>query len=301
MSSGKHEKLRHGLLKNYLVCLTLLLPYVCASVQGWKHDSIDGMFSSEATDPLVSSQQVYRLNVTERTWTFLSLIQSKKRANTKTQYWYSDLSMLILRRPRGSNENWSCESCIVQGCSRCCTCEIFLDPCNEYICVPFSYGTQARGTLQGNPFRVTLYSSSTVAASVETRNAVQSHILLELLHRKLLGMNHKIQYSVAQNCVLLCIHGKDCLYFMVLNGASDRYLSLRLSMDLKKGMKLAHGCSGDTFDVPPRTQKIIMVALSDGTDSAAASVSFSYVCDTIRDRFVQTFVDNVNGYWENTV
>jgi hypothetical protein len=31
----------------------------------------------------------------------------------------------------------------------------------------------------------------------------------------------------------------------------------------------------------PQTQQIIMAALSDGTNSAAPSVSFSYVCDTI--------------------
>jgi hypothetical protein len=102
-----------------------------------------------------------------------------------------------------------------------------------------------------------------------------------MLHQKLLGMNRKIDYPVAQNCVLLCIHVKDCLYFMVVNGASDRYLSLRLLVDTRKGMKLVYGCSGDTFDVSPQSQKIIMVALSDGTDSAAPSVSFSYVCDTI--------------------
>jgi hypothetical protein len=137
--------------------------------QGWKYASIDGMFSCEATDPLVSSQQVYCLNVSKRTWAFISVIQPKKRANTKTQYWYSDLSMVILKRPRGTDDDWSCEDCIVQGCSRCCSCKILLDPSNEYVCVPFSHGAPTCGSLQDNPFRVTLYSSSTVCASPKQR------------------------------------------------------------------------------------------------------------------------------------
>ncbi len=131
------------------------------------------MFSCEATDPLVSSQQVYCFNVSERTWAYISVMQPKKRANTKTQYWYSDLSMVILRRPRGTDEDWSCQDCIVQGCSRCCSCEILLDPCDEYVCVPFSHGAHTRGSLQDNPFRVTL---------------------LKMLHQKLFGMNRKIDY-----------------------------------------------------------------------------------------------------------
>jgi hypothetical protein len=84
---------------------------------------------------------------------------------------------------------------------------------------------------------MTLYISYTVYASPETRNA-GCHILLKMLHQKILGMNRKIDYAIAQNCVLLCLHGKDCLYFMVLNGASDRYLSLLLLVDTRKGMKL---------------------------------------------------------------
>jgi hypothetical protein len=127
------------------------------------------MFSCEATDPLVSSQQVYCLNVSKHSWAFISVIQPKKRANTKTQYWYGNLSMVILKQPRGTDDDWSREDCIVQGCSRCCSCKILLDPSNEYVCVPFSHGAPTCGSLQENPFRVTLYSSSTVCASPRQR------------------------------------------------------------------------------------------------------------------------------------
>lgn len=151
----------------------------------------------------------------------------------------------------------------------------------EYVCIPFSYGTQKRGGSQTSPFRAALYSSEMVDFAAEAKDNVNSHLILQLLHRELLQSQKRVQYPVAEKGVLLCIHEQDCLYFVLLNAASDCYLSLRLTVDVTKGMILAHGCSGDTFDLPPSSQKIAMVAMSDGTDSAAASVTFSYVCDTM--------------------
>jgi len=266
------------------------------ATQGWKHTSMDGTFQNATPEPLVSSLQLYRLAVSERTWAFISLIQPKKRANTKTQYWYGDLSMLILKRRRGPNNSWSCESSAIQGCSRSCTSEIFLDPSNEYVCLPFSYHGRTGGRSHGGPFRVTLYSSCEVSISAEKRDAVVSRIVLELLHRELLKMDHKVHYPIAKKGLLLCIHGRDCLYFVVLNAAEDSYLSLRLSLDVKKGMVLAYGRSGDTFDVSPRSQKIAMVALSDGTDSASVSVTFSYACDTIATDTPKQSASTWNGH-----
>jgi hypothetical protein len=122
------------------------------------------------------------------------------------------------------------------------------------------------------------------------RDGVDDREFLNLLQRDLLRKVHTVHYAIASKGLLMCIHGQDCLYFLVLNASPDHYLSVRLTLDVKKGVLLAYGQNGDTHDVPPRAQKILMVALSDGTDSAAASVAFSYVCDTIatsnRSRFI---------------
>ena len=183
--------------------------------------------------------------------------------------------MLILKRRKDVEDVWSCESSAIHGCTRSCTCEIFLDPSNDYVCVPFSYNSQ------GSPFRVTCYSSTEVTVSEESRNGMNNREFLNLLHRELLRKIHKVHYAIACKGLLMCIHGQDCLYFLVLNASSDHYLSMRLTLNVKKGMILAYGQSGDTHDVPPRTQAILIVVMSDGTDSAAASVAFSYVCETI--------------------
>lgn len=183
--------------------------------------------------------------------------------------------MLILKRRKGVEETWSCESSAIHGCTRSCTCEIFLDPSYDYACVPLSYNSQ------NIPFRVTCYSSEEVTVAAKSRDGVDDREYLNLLHRELIRKLHKVHYAIASKGLLMCIHGQDCLYFLVLNASPDHYLSVRLTLDVKKGMLLAYGQSGDTHDIPPRAQKILMVALSDGTDSTAASVTFSYVCDTV--------------------
>ena len=183
--------------------------------------------------------------------------------------------MLILKRRKDVEDVWSCESSAIHGCTRSCTCEIFLDPSNVYVCIPFSYSSQ------NSPFRVTCYSSTKVTVSAESRNNVINREFLNLLHRELLRKVHKAHYAIACKGLLMCIHGQECLYFLVLNASSDHYLSMRLTLDVKKGMILAYGQSGNTHDVPPRTQAILTVVMSDGTESAAAGVAFSYVCETI--------------------
>ena len=71
------------------------------------------------------------------------------------------------------------------------------------------------------------------------------------------------------------------LYFFVLNASSEHYLSVRSTIDVKKIMILTFGQSCNIHDVPPCAQTILIIALSDGTDSAPASVAFSKVCDSI--------------------
>ena len=50
----------------------------------------------------------------------------------------------------------------------------------------------------------------------------------------------------------------------------------------QKGLRFVHGTSGEVYDVPPRSQQILMVVLSDGRSNATAvSVVFSFASDAV--------------------
>jgi hypothetical protein len=251
--------------------------------EGWHHTFADGFFQRERLRSLTSSVQVYRIRPQGRTWAFISLIQPKKRANTKSQYWYADPSIIILKRKLPCDD-WTVESSALHGCTRTCSCEIFLDPAFDYCVVPFSHHAEgSTGHLQGGaPFRLTAYSSAPVVLEATSRDHVDQRACLELLHRIILGVGHKLYYAVAPQGILACVHGQECLYFVVINAASDHYLSLRLTVQETKGLLFMDGTSQDTFDVPPRSQAILLVVSHSGTDSsAAASVTFTYASDIV--------------------
>ena len=91
----------------------------------------------QTRDVLFSCSLVYLCQVKERTWAFVSLVQKKKRANATTQFWYTDLSIIVLKR-KGEG-NWEKHQCYLQGVERACDCELFLDPEYEYCFISFSF------------------------------------------------------------------------------------------------------------------------------------------------------------------
>lgn len=239
---------------------------------GWTHACCDGMYVGG--DALASSKYHYRLSIQEKTYCFVSTIQPKKRANTKTQYYYADSSMIIVKRRSGEIE-WECEQVILSGTSRSSAGEVFLDPLFEYKVVPFSYKDCKA------PFRITTYSAKVVNIAQAPRNEVESDTFLSILHRHLLKGDRKLQYVVAPHSLLVCSHGYRCLYFTAINGSPDYLLSLRVILKLQKGLVLSHGESGETFDIPPKSQAVLLVVSGDGTMSSAVSMKFTYASDTI--------------------
>lgn len=244
--------------------------------KGWRHSSCDGCFLAGTRDPLKSSRHCFRLAVKEKTFAFISIIQPKKRANTKSQYWYAAPSMIILKR-RGVDKEWEVEKIVACGMIRSSTLEVFLEPSYEYVVIPFSFTTD-----KDSPFRLSSYSAKQVDVVQFSTKEVDNKAPLHHLHRHLLKDERKLQYVVASKSLLLCVHGQRCLYFIVINASYDHILSVRLCVKLQKGLSLAHGVSGDICDIPARSQMIAMVVSSDGTLSSAVSLDFTYASDTVQ-------------------
>ena len=256
------------------------------SHKGWYHISKDGSFVTG--DPLSSSKAYYELTVQRNTWAFISTVQPKKRANTQTTYWYADPSFVILKRkkrtgisaPLSLSSAWECEQVKLVGFLRTSSVEIFLDAAFQYICVPLSCKHHQKEA----PFRVCAYSAHPVQIQRidKDKHAQMVPVTLESIHRHLLKDERKLHYAVSTQASLVCVHGQRCLYFLVVNGSRDTFLSLHLSIQVPKGVIVAYGPEKDTHDVRPLSQRILVVVASDGTLSNAVSIRFSYGSDTTK-------------------
>lgn len=246
--------------------------------QDWTHASVSGVFKKNR-DPIESSDFVFRLTPTCRTWAFLSLIQPKKRSNTLSTYWYCDTSMIILKRKVGSHEDFACEAVVVAGVKRIISCETFLDPMNEYICVVYS----CLGAMQGGfAFRLTAYSANRISIVKCNRcNSFYQDAAVTHLLKQFLRCGHRLLYPVAANALLACIHGDGCVYFLALNGASNSFLSLKLVVEIKDGMLAVLGNPDTTHDVPPRSQSLLLVVSRNGQFSASSEMKFTYMSSIV--------------------
>lgn len=226
-----------------------------------------------------SSEYVYHLRPKEPTPAFITIIQPKKRANTQSKYWYCDPCMLILKKSSNSI-HWTCEACVVTGVRRQNTHELVLEPSAQYCCFPFSF-LGVRGNAPTFSFRLTSYSAGTVEIIRTKSSSAYSEIAACLLHQDLISRELKIQYPVAERSTLACIHGEGCLVFLALNGASDKFLSIKLSIQIQDGYLLAFGPPDAAHDIAPLSQKILAVVSSDGKLSAATQFHFQYLSSTV--------------------
>ena len=252
--------------------------------EGWVHTSTDGCFVGRR-DPLQTSSSVFRIIPSQRTCAFISICLPKKRSNTGNTFWYVDPSFIIIRRKLSStkpNQTWDCEASTIVGVKRISTCEVFLDPDHEYYCVPFSCTQSGKAGVEPATFRVCTYSASTVSVEPMCDPLVDVRPnALAALHRELLKADHKLLYPVASRGLLVCAHGHGCVYFLGINGECDKYLSLRLSLDVPNGLLVGFGRHGETFDIPPKSQAICAMVTSNGKFSTATSLKFSYISDVI--------------------
>jgi hypothetical protein len=93
--------------------------------------------------------------------------------------------------------------------------------------------------------------------------------------------DRKLQYVIAPSAVLVCVHENRCLFFVAINASHDHMASLRLSLKLQKGLLLSFGTSGEVFDVPCRSQRILLAVSSDGTLSSAIGVDLNWASEIV--------------------
>jgi len=187
--------------------------------------------------------------------------------------------MVILKRRVGSHEDFACESVAVAGVKRIVSCETFLDPTNEYICVVYSCLGAMRGEFA---FRLTAYSAKRISiVECNSCNSLYREAAVSHLLKQFLRCGHRLLYPVATNALLTCIHGDGCVYFLGLNGASDSFLSLKLVVEIKDGMLAVLGNPDTTHDVPPRSQSLLLVVSRNGQFSASTEVKFTYMSSIV--------------------
>ena len=192
--------------------------------------------------------------------------------------------MLILKKSLNSSD-WTCEACLVTGVKRQNTYELDLDPSLQYCCIPFSC-LGARDSNRNFPFRLTLYSAGFVAIQRATNSSVYTKTAVPFLHKSLLSRELKIQYPVAERSMLVCIHGEGCLVFLAINGVSDKFLSIKLTIKIQDGLVLSFGPTDDAHDIAPRSQRILAIVSSDGKLSAATHLNFQYLSSTVTTKTV---------------
>lgn len=257
------------------------------SFQGWVHSSADGCFVG-GCDPMASSHFVYRLTTAKTTQAFVTVIQPKKRSNTKSQYWYCDPSMLLLQQLVSGE--WQRVACALSGVRRQNHVDVFLEGGCNYYCIPFScLASQQRQRGSATfPFRLTTYSSESVMIEPISVNADLSLAArtgaVSLLHKELLARDLKFVYPVATAGILACVPGQGSLYFIAVNGATDHYLSLRITVD-----NLSDNCGlmpvfgrlpEGSYDVPPASQRLLLVVATNGSDkttTTATNFTFRYM------------------------
>jgi calpain-15 len=244
--------------------------------KGWTHTSVDGYFLPGHQNLLQSSRSLYRLLVQESSYAFISIIQPKKRSNTKSTYWYTDSSIIILKRKSGSDV-WETEDIVISGMIRISTIELFLEPTNEYVLIPFSLSTKKE-----SQFRITSYSAKPINILTLETFPIGTEGPVCHLHKHLLKDERKLLFIVAENSALVCVHGNRCLYFLAINASKTYILSLRICLKLSKGQLILYGESGDISDVPPQSQKIVLVVSSNGSHSSATGIAFNYASDVVK-------------------
>jgi len=252
---------------------------VAKTREGWKHVCCEGVFCPTKC-PLHSTKRSFRLVPSIPTLAYITVIQPKKRSNTQSRYWYCDPCVLILTRHLGERE-WKLATCHWKGLRRSSTAEIFLDTGSEYVCLPFAL--LATQNDQDYRFRLTCYSGEDVRVNPQPLSENMHSDAVRLLHNDLLGQKLKRELCVSDKCRLVYVHGDGCVAFIALNCSPDSFLSLKLTFQLPKdGIVLLLGKKDDSYDLAPRSQRVLAVLGSNGKLSNATHVSFRYMSSATR-------------------
>ena len=273
------------------------------------HTSVDGLFVRDV-DPLQSSKSIYQISVTTTTQAYLSIIQPKKRSNTRSQYWYCDPSMMLLRQKKDTEEErWEYVACTLNGVARQCHLDVFLEANETYVCVPWSCAVAS-----DHPFRFVTYSGSPVQVKslpnleIDSTDddsfiipSVREYTLRQLFSELVLCNDgrhiHSIMAANGTKGLLIGTYGgtQSSFYLLAVNGSPDHYLSLRISGDnitefqfictvlnqTRNALQMKH----QDYDIPPMSQRFLLVLTHNGTrnrNDTQNHPSFRYVSNWVK-------------------
>lgn len=148
----------------------------------------------------------------------------------------------------------------------------------DYVCVPWSLVARSRGD-DTFSFRLSCYSGSAVTIKEECHTELVCNKAVHIVHEELLSCTSKSVYPVAVKSFLACVPYNGSYAFIAVNGTDDHFILLKLTLHLVDGMVMALGQSESTWDVKPRSQRIIAVVANNMSESASFKVS--YLASTI--------------------
>jgi hypothetical protein len=238
------------ILDSRLTCL-----FISFFEQGWVHTSINGRFVP-GLDPLLSSSSVFEISVTKTTEVYISVIQPKKRSNTRTKYWYCDSSMILMRAKGDCDGPYECVSCSLNGAVRQSHMEVFLEEGFKYFFMPWSciLSTMHSSNKPGDHcrrFALSTYSAAPVAMkpvsdvknegdavlSKPVAERVRQLALWSLFSEIIPCNDGRLVFPIVEKSgnnygLLMGIYGANqaLCYFIALNGSSNHILSLRITI-----------------------------------------------------------------------
>jgi hypothetical protein len=266
---------------------------------------VSGRFE-RGVDPLLSSKSIYELSVNKTTQVYISVIQPKKRSNTKTSYWYCDTSMMLLRKSKEGEDRWECVACALNAVTQQSHLEAFLESGSKYYFMTWSCIISSSTEIPKtnyHPFSLTTYSGASVF--IESTPEAESDIyaikepivatvrqcFLRAILSEIVECNDgRCVYPIVGNGgnygLLMGIHGgnQSSFYVIAINGSANHYLSLRITIHNGIDGRWVctalnrNGISGasklqyqqlQNYDIPPASQQLLLVVTSTGTSKAS--------------------------------
>ena len=194
----------------------------------------------------------------------------------------------MLLRQGSEAGRWEYVTSTLNGITRQCHIDVFLEANQTYICIPWSCTVSSDHqfrfvTYSGSPVTVTLLPESGSDNSDDSLVAsVREFTLCKLFSELLLcndGSNiHPIVAMNGMEGLLIGAYGgtRSSFYLLAVNGSPDHYLSIRISVDNITNGQFVCAFLGQKqntisiqqyqdFDVPPMSQQFLLVLTLTGT------------------------------------
>jgi hypothetical protein len=215
---------------------------------------------------------------------------------------------MLLRQVEGGCKNkWEYIACSLNGVTRQCHLEVFLEAQQSYICIPWSCTNST-----DHKFRFVAYSGSPVVVTPlpETEMEIDDVSLvasvreytLRKLFSELIFCNdsrhiHPIVATEGMQGVLMGTYGgnQSSFYLLGVNGSPDHYLSIRVSEDCIADGPFACAIMGQKrntfsikhhdYDIPPMSQQFLLVVAHTGIQNRNGkqkNPSFRYVSTWVK-------------------